>query len=76
MISTWGHISLAGITELEFFDSNGVKIDVTASMLKILNSSGNALMHAHWMLSGCYTTTDEWKMWTAAMPDFWKALEI
>lgn len=45
-------------------------------MIKILNSSGNAAIHAGRMLNGSYLTTDERKMWTAAMPDFKKSLEI
>lgn len=67
VLSTWGHAHLAGLTELEFFNSNQELIKITQSSIHIKNAGG-PLTNTSKMIDGEKHTEDDKHMWSIPLP--------
>lgn len=68
VLSTWGHAHLAGLTEVEFFNSNHDLIKVLQNMIHIKNSGTGALSNPGKMIDGEKRTDDDRHMWLVPLP--------
>ena len=76
IISTWGSANLAGLTELQVFDKEGVKYKLNAASFSIRNgglASGKGVEHL--INENIYTVNDA-DMWICSMPPPPKCAEI
>lgn len=76
VISTWGSIHHAGLTEIQLFSSNGEKIPLSFNDIQIKNTSFPNLKQLKNIINGVYLTIDEENMWFATMPAPPKCMEI
>lgn len=75
MLSTWGHIQVGGLTEIELFDITGTKIRLVPADI-IIKNAGKILTDTGKLINGSYLTNDEKEMWVCSLPDYKKCLEI
>jgi len=67
VLSTWGHATSVGLTEIEFFSFFDTKIDITDSQVNVrggLGGKGNIMR----LFNGKKKTTNDLNMWQTSMP--------
>jgi len=65
IISTWGHLHVVGLTEVELFDNEGKRMDVG---LTVRHTGSGPIQTANVLTNGQIYTNDEKQMWTAYLP--------
>ena len=76
VISTWGNVHNAGLTEIQLFSINSQKIELKPCDISIKNTSFQNAKAIKNMINGVYKTIDEENMWFAYMPEPPSCLEI
>jgi hypothetical protein len=62
VLSTWGHIQVAGLTEIELFATSGAKITLVPANIKIMNNGGKH-SDVSKLINNCYLTKEHNSMW-------------
>ena len=75
VLSTWGHIQVGGLTEIELFDIKSDKIKLVPADIVIKNAN-KILWDTSKLINNIYLTNDERDMWIWSLPDYRKWLEI
>jgi hypothetical protein len=68
IISTWGSINQAGLTEIQVFDDQGIKLEVKPSNFHLRNCGITSIKNIDKLTNGKIYTTDEENMWICNMP--------
>lgn len=76
VLSTWGSLDKAGLTEIDVFDEKGQQIKLTKHLFQVNNQKPGTLSHIENIIDGVTQTSDEKHMWYAIMPDLPQSLEI
>lgn len=76
ILSTWGSPHLAGLTEVEVFNLEGEKIQVSPGTIQVKNQGIGALSNVMKLVNGIARTVDEKHMWIGQMPSPPACLEI
>jgi hypothetical protein len=67
-LSTWGHVQMAGLTEIEVFDIKGHWCSLVPAYIKIRNASSGPQISSTKLIDGEKQTCDEKHMWLCTMP--------
>jgi protein JBTS26 len=76
VISTWGNIRFAGLTEVQIFDREGEKIQVHPSQFFLRGGPLSSVEGIEKIVNGVTESNAEKNMWFTYMPEPPKCLEI
>lgn len=76
VVSTWGHIHTAGLTEVHLFGDDGKKIDYDPQQMFVKGTNFGAQNTLSRLCNGQSNTTLQHNMWSAHMPDSPDCLQI
>ncbi len=68
IISTWGSVSQAGLTELQIFNEDGEKIELKPSEFHLRNCGLSSIKNINKITDSVIYTTEEEHMWLCSMP--------
>jgi len=68
IMSTWGSISQAGLTDIQLFDEEGKKIEVKPSDFHLKNCGLSSIKTINRLVDGVIYTTEDEHMWLCSMP--------
>ena len=76
VLSTWGHAHMAGLTEIQIYDSDGSQVLIPSAGINVVNRGIGPFYSLSKLMNSNIYTTDDKQMWVCNMPVPPKCLQI